>query len=298
MAMLNVAETSGIAGGRGKGALDGLELVDLESALAMADMIFDDLGNQIPASERRANRRMSVVGEPQWVEQIVSFEHGTDDDVRRLVDHLLTNVPPKKSDVDQLSVAVGKRLKEFAPLAKAAAAANDDTSAVQSAAQVLTKALGGILQSAHGVLKNPFDDDAKQQLLVAKQKYDAAMLLMQRYLNITICYVISVFYSARGNQLSDEATADLIESILKAINLAVQGLKLETGEYEKVLDGQNAVVCRNYGKQLMPAAGALTEVRRICLHSHSIRVISFILNTGGANTFDGDAQPCCAETRT
>lgn len=48
-----------------------MALTDIASVLRLADVVREDLETPLPPQERRNTRRMSVVGEPQWVESLV-----------------------------------------------------------------------------------------------------------------------------------------------------------------------------------------------------------------------------------
>lgn len=160
-------------------------ITDVASVLKMAELVREELGQPLSAQERRNTRRLSnVTGEPQWLEQLVTFEKGTDLDVARIVDGALTApaAPAFKEDLQRAVASIGTRLKTFAPAVQRVGAANGLEEATTSAAQGLVDALTHVITAAQNVAANPHDAAAKAALTAAKQKYDASMLLMKRYL--------------------------------------------------------------------------------------------------------------------
>lgn len=86
-----------------------------------------------------------------------------------------------KPELDRIAAQIASKLKNFAPLAQRLAAAGADEQAIQDAAQLVTQSIADILRNADTVTRNPYDAEAKALLQAAKQKYDAAMLLMKAY---------------------------------------------------------------------------------------------------------------------
>ena len=89
---------------------------------------------------------MLLLGEPQFVQQLVQIENGTDEDVRRLVDKALGGATPE--ELNPLAAAVGSRLKTFAPTLQHYAAAHPDTETIQSAGQLVMEAIGDVMKNA------------------------------------------------------------------------------------------------------------------------------------------------------
>eukprot|EP01128_Nolandella_sp_AFSM9_P006787 TRINITY_DN3568_c0_g1_i1.p1 TRINITY_DN3568_c0_g1~~TRINITY_DN3568_c0_g1_i1.p1 ORF type:complete len:2426 (+),score=783.97 TRINITY_DN3568_c0_g1_i1:67-7278(+) len=218
-----------------------IQVTDVGSAMQVADLVRSELSKPISAAERRNTRRESVVGAPQWIEQIVSYEKGTDDDIEELLDAVMSgNI--SKPELDRIAGAIAGKLKNFAPLAQRLAAAGADEQAIQDAAQLVTQSVADILRNADAVTRNPYDAEAKQLLQAAKQKYDAAMLLMK---------------AAQNNELNDQGTAELIEALQRAIAMSVDQLQYDAQEYGTTLQGQQAGMIENFTKQLQPAADGL-----------------------------------------
>jgi len=240
IAQMGVVLPGGLGGSSGQELQpQTMQIKNMSDALQFADVIKQNLRT----SRARSRPSIAPIPQAQWIDQLVNYERGTDEDIEELVKSVSGDPSTiDRAKLDKIAQSISDRLDKFSRLSQSVAAGGDPILVDCSTAVV--DAIGQVMSAASAVAKNPFDQTAHQNLAAAKHQYDAAGILMK---------------SAQMYDLNDEGTVQLVQGAVRAVEAAVRDL---------MNDGQQAVdavrgdqnkerLLNNFVKQIPPARDAL-----------------------------------------